>query len=979
MKRCLALLLLLVLATNAQAERRVALIIGIDEYSDLRSLKNPVNDALAVTSVLSKLGFEVSLKTNVDLAGLRVSVIDFAKNAKGADFALIYYAGHGMEISGRNLLLPSDTRPTNEIELENSGLPLSEVVELLRASVPGAALLLDACRTDPFSASGEGTRAGAPLGTSRVVQTGLGRIGRADGLIYAFAAAPGAEALDGRGDNSPFAASLVRHLGTEGLELRSVLTLVQQDVYDRTRGQQLPYIESGIPDFIFAAGRTAMPERERLLLSMAGLTQEDRSAVERVAAAADVPFAPLFAAFIQGDLAAATRGARDASLREAAEAYAGLHRDLRMLSNDDPQVAELRIKAEEALSLGNFTTARSLNDQAIKVDQAARLRQAENLVGRVVSEAHSHSLNADMAAATLRRDLSIADYQKAVALYDYALALEATPEARLGGTVPLVQFDHLNALQKMGNLNITTGNLANAITAFVRFNELASQRVRHQPDNIDWLSVLWSGLHKLADAEQLRGDLRAAQETYAAALKIADRLAAVEPHESLWRRDQSTSLSMIGVVAIAKGDLSSAQVALQAALKIGQNLVDRDPDDTELLRNLAITQGYMGQLAQALGDLKAADAAYREALMIAERLSAIDKDNRQWQRDIAISYNRIGDVAVTAGDLGAAHAAYSAGLRIVEQLVIVDPGNTEFLNDLSISHSRLGHAAQRGNDLNGAFDAYNSAMEITKKLVTLDPDNSEWQRNLALSHDNLAKVALDAGDLPTAQTAYLASLMLRQRLTALDHENTQWQRDLMFSYQGLGDVAFAAGNGISTQTAYGAALNIGQQLVALDPDNTQWQRDLSINHHRVGNLALAMEDLARAQAAYGVSLEISQRLVDLDPGNIEWLRDLSVSQSLMGDAAVAAGDRSAARVAYAAALEVSNRLVDLDPEHAGWAWSLILAHYKLSTVAEDPLPNLRVAVEKLEALAQQVTLMPKQQDGLEFFVQEIERLSNVAQ
>ena len=119
-------------------------------------------------------------------------------------------------------------------------------------------------------------------------------IGRADGVLFAFAAAPNETASDGDDGNSPFTAALVRHFSTAGVEVKTALTLVQQDVYDRSRGKQLPYIESGVPEPIFVTGPGALPERDQLLIAMADLTPEIRAEVETLSASRNLPLAPLY-------------------------------------------------------------------------------------------------------------------------------------------------------------------------------------------------------------------------------------------------------------------------------------------------------------------------------------------------------------------------------------------------------------------------------------------------------------------------------------------------------------------------------------------------------------------------------------------------------------------------------------------------------------------------------------------------------------
>ena len=289
-------------ATAAEAGERVALVFSAQSYQFLRPLGNPEHDAQAVADALRKLGFEVTVESDRSLKKMRRALDDFRDEAKGSEVALVYFAGHGVEVAGENRLLPIDADASSLEKLKETSLPLEDVREAAAAVAPAVLIVLDACRNDPFDegAAADG-RSAKPLGSDvkAAAKPGLGRIGEAKNTLFVFSAAPGQTAADGAGANSPFSAALAKYLPTEGLEIRSVLTLVQQDVYDSSKGSQSPWVESApFPKLFFAAETGAIPERERLLLAMADVTPELRDEVERVAAQADVPLAPLYGALI---------------------------------------------------------------------------------------------------------------------------------------------------------------------------------------------------------------------------------------------------------------------------------------------------------------------------------------------------------------------------------------------------------------------------------------------------------------------------------------------------------------------------------------------------------------------------------------------------------------------------------------------------------------------------------------------------------
>ena len=955
---------LILTAQPVWSEERVALVIGVGDYAELRPLANPRNDARAMDNVLFDLGFDVDVVTDRDLPRLKRTLNTFAEDASEADLAVIYFAGHGIEVSGENLLFARDSETGSLDRLRATALPLSALVDAVLGAKAGL-LLIDACRTDAFGVPVAGASRGAvPFGTE--VSRGLGRIGRADNLLYAFAAAPGQGALDGDGENSPFAAALVRHLDTEGLEIRSALTLVQQDVYDRTRGVQLPYVESGLPALVFAAGTTKLPERELLLLAMSEVTTDDRAAVERIAADFGVPLAPLFAALFTAGLSDATVEARDRQLREAANAFMRVREDLRALSSDDPRVTTLRQEAEHHLSLGAFDSARQALTEAAEIDKQSRLNLRENYRARALSEAETHYLNAKAAMADLRRPLAIQDFLMAAALYDEVRALDAGKS---------FEPKHILTLQGLGEAEVVEGNLSAARDAFERMRRVASAGAEADPDNASWRRDLSLSHTKLGELAEAAGDLTSAREAYEAGLEIRKALSASDPANTEWQWILSVSHGKLGDVAEATGDLARARTSYEASLDIVQRLVALDPDNTEWQRGLFMSQTELGGLAEATGDLGTARAAQTAAHEIVKRLVAWDPENTEWQRDLSLSYNKIGDLAVATGDLNGAREAQEASLNIRKSLVASDPSNTQWLRDLSVSYTELGSLEVVSGNLTAARKALTASMEIQKRLVAQDPENALWQWSLAISHERLADVAETAGDLSAARAAYEASQEIVQQLVALDPGNTEWQRGLFVNHIEQGELAEATGDLVAAHEAYLAGHVIVTRLAALDEENADWQRSLSVSHNKLGEVAEAAGDLTGARDAYEKGLAIRRQLVARDQENTHWQRDLSVTLLKLGDVAVADGDPGSARAAYMESRQILEKLAAKDPKNALWQWSLAVSHYKVSIVVEDRLPNLRTAITILEKLEAADRLSPQRATALATMRQQAEHIA----
>jgi formylglycine-generating enzyme required for sulfatase activity/uncharacterized caspase-like protein len=226
-------------APAAQAERRVALVIGNSAYSNAATLRNPRNDANDMAEALQKLGFEVVLGVDLNQERFATSIETFARAIDGADVALFFYAGHGLQLNDRNYLVSVDAQLNNEFLISSETIQLDAIVRLMESKAPVNIVLLDACRNNPLAdnlkRNLEIMRRTAALGR------GLARIepnGR-DTLV-AYAAAPGQEAADGTGRNSPFTTSLLKHMPQKGVEISVMLKEVAAEVRQTTGNAQRP-------------------------------------------------------------------------------------------------------------------------------------------------------------------------------------------------------------------------------------------------------------------------------------------------------------------------------------------------------------------------------------------------------------------------------------------------------------------------------------------------------------------------------------------------------------------------------------------------------------------------------------------------------------------------------------------------------------------------------------------------------------------
>ena len=250
--------------TVAKQGRRVALVIGNSAYTSVPALANPQKDAEAIAASLRNIGFEsVTTVNNATREKLVESLSIFAKEAAKADWAMVYYAGHGLEVGGVNYLVPTDAKLAVDRDIQSEAVTLDQVRAAINTARKLKLVVLDACRVNPFSlrmtAAPEAAAAPSPTGGAIIASRGFRRGGLAEvnatgGTLVVFAAKYGQVALDGDGDHSPFAVAVLQRLATPGVEINMLFRLVRDDVMEATAGRQEPYTYGSLPgkeDFVF--------------------------------------------------------------------------------------------------------------------------------------------------------------------------------------------------------------------------------------------------------------------------------------------------------------------------------------------------------------------------------------------------------------------------------------------------------------------------------------------------------------------------------------------------------------------------------------------------------------------------------------------------------------------------------------------------------------------------------------------------------
>lgn len=243
--------------------KRVALVIGNSKYVNAVALPNPANDAHLIASTLRNAGFEVIEGVDQDNAGMHSLISKFTEESYNADLAVIYYAGHGMQVDGKNYLIPIDAELTSPAYLKTRTVQIDEFMAALPADPAVGIIILDACRDNPLART-----LAAALPKSRSLGAGLAPVdAKADGMgtggvLIAYATDPGAIAFDGNGVDSPYSLALAKHLTEPGVEIQSALTRVRGEVTEATQGRQRPWHNASLGREVFLGkpvAQTAAP------------------------------------------------------------------------------------------------------------------------------------------------------------------------------------------------------------------------------------------------------------------------------------------------------------------------------------------------------------------------------------------------------------------------------------------------------------------------------------------------------------------------------------------------------------------------------------------------------------------------------------------------------------------------------------------------------------------------------------------------
>jgi Caspase domain len=348
----------------ALADKRVALIIGNSKYQNVNQLTNPANDAAMLADTFRKANFDtVMLRYDLTATKMRRALREFADKAHDATVAVLYFAGHGIEVDGNNYLIPVDAVLERDTDVYDEAIGLERVLVAVEPAKQLRLIILDACRDNPFAKTMKRTVA------SRGIGQGLAKVEPASpNTMIAFAAKAGFTAADGDGKDSPFAMALANHLTTPGLDLRKAFGFVRDDVLKATRNRQEPFTYGSLGGEDVAL--VPAPPKAAPAADANEAIRRDYELAERVGTREAWDF--FMATYPNGFYSKLAQAQRDKLAAEAAriaateKAKAAAEENARLAAEQAKAIAEAKAAGEARVAAGNR-----------KAIEDARLAEAE--------------------------------------------------------------------------------------------------------------------------------------------------------------------------------------------------------------------------------------------------------------------------------------------------------------------------------------------------------------------------------------------------------------------------------------------------------------------------------------------------------------------------------------------------------------------------------------------------------------------------
>lgn len=777
----------------------VALVIGESSYETLHTLDNPKRDARAMDDMLDSLGFKVDRVLDADANKLREELLAFIEGAKGADVALIYYSGHGVEAGGQDYLVPTDTDLSTPANAGLGLIAVGDVLKRLSATVPVTIVLLDACRTNSFP---KGQLVQLP-GTSKpieVASTGLEAVKGPTpvalpgvprsslGMVIGFAASPGQPALDGDPDgNSPYAAALLKHFAAGGYSFGDLMTMVSEEVYLKTRARQLPWTNSSLRR-VLSFGKPVEPTggddqairdgRRQLLLSISKEPEATQRYVETVATNEGVPLDALYGMLKVLGVDTSDPTQLEKQLLEGAKKLKGFMEAAPVDTRTDTELVRLSGLAQRAQDEGAMDLALKYREQA-----SARADQL--------------SASLDVTEANLKQDrlqlgTTYADHARLAELnFDFAKAAEMWGKAfdeiskwddGLARTYKLGQAGALlSDGQHKGDAKLLTAAI-DAYKAAERFDD-------QETDN--WATThvaLGAAYDALGDLKQDPKILKTATDTLS---DVGAYYEKTGPASDEAMRDflAGYGMAMLHLADVMQSGVTGPDDVLMQSAEAFHQAVDHT-DRKTLPFDWASSQSNLGMVLQTLGGLHRDPVTLKQA---ADALNAAleemtrDRSPLQWaavEQELGVTLANLAQIdqgPETADNLNKAITAFQAALD-VRKRALVPRDWSKSQSGLGLALAARGISTKSADDLKQALTALLAARE-EQPADKVPHDWSITTRNIAMIQKRLA----DAGQDPKAFDEPIE--LLKKAQDTLKQDTSPVERAQTLAY--LGDAAVA--------------------------------------------------------------------------------------------------------------------------------------------------------------------------------------------
>jgi uncharacterized caspase-like protein len=506
-----AFLALCLASQSACADKRVAFVVGNSRYQNVIALPNPANDAAAIADMFTKARFEVvESRTDLKNAELRRALRDFTEKTRDADIAVIYYAGHGLEVNGTNYLVPVDAVLERDTDAYDEAIALDRILQAIEPAKQLRLVILDACRDNPFAKKMKRTVA------SRAIGGGLAGVEPAQAnTLIAFAAKGGSTADDGSSDHSPFTLALLKHLATPGLELGKAFRLVRDDVLKATGNRQEPFVYGSLGgnDVALVPAPSAPPP---VAADPNAASRRDYELAERVGTkeAWDYFIAANPSGFY-ADLAKAQRNklAAEAARMEATEKARKAGEEQARLAAEGAKAAEQAKAAEnaktaEAAKVAAERQKRIEDEKVLAAEKAKVLAQAKAEQEARLAAEKKQAEDARLAAEQARKAEDAQRLEAAKKAEETKVAAVAPTDSRTTQPAP---SDIPRLLQaELKRVGCKTGDVdgewnASARKALTSFNTSAGTKLDVKVASIDALDTVKSKTGRVCPLECERG------------------------------------------------------------------------------------------------------------------------------------------------------------------------------------------------------------------------------------------------------------------------------------------------------------------------------------------------------------------------------------------------------------------------------------------------------------------------------------------